>query len=236
MPAYTESDLKYFRDRKAFTDKHEFTNPWFTIDNWPLFAGIVNISRFLAIYELIKKVIHLPGHFCELGCWNGTNLVFMAKILQILRPKDYTRIIGFDWFEGLENAQGKKDVKIDTKEAYNYGGNIELLKEIISLYDLEDSVRIVNGNILDTLPTFLEDWKDTRFSFIYFDADLYEPTKFGIELLWPKLLDGGIMVFDEYNDLDFPGETAAIHEVLGENVELLSVPYTRQPTAYLVKE
>ncbi len=236
MPAYTESDLKYFRDRKDLFNKHQFTNPWFPVDNWPLFAGTVNMARFLSIYELMKKVIDLPGHFCELGCWNGTNLVFMAKVLQILRPKDYTRVIGFDWFEGLENAQGKNDVKVDTKEAYNYRGDVGLLKDILWLYDLQDSVRIINGNILDTLPAFLEEWQDLRFSFIYFDADLYEPTKLGIELLWPKLLNGGIMVFDEYNDLDFPGETAAVHEVLGENVKLLSILFTRQPTAYLVKQ
>ena len=235
MPAYTESDLRYFREREELLKRYPSPNLWFPIDNWPLFAGVMNIARFLSIYELIKKVIYLPGHLCELGCWNGTNLVFMAKVFQILRSKDYTKVFGFDSFEGLEEFGGA-DISVDTKTDYNYGGDLLRLRDILKLYSLDDSVNIINGDILKTLPEFLEEKKDIRFSFIYFDADLYAPTKLGIELLWPKLLSGGIMVFDEYNDVDFPGETTAVHEVLGESVELFSVPNTRQPTAYLVKE
>ena len=41
--------------------------------------------------------------------------------------------------------------------------------------------------------------------------------------------------FDEYNHENWSGETSAVHEVLGEDIVIHSVPFTRQPTAYIVK-
>ena len=81
----------------------------------------------------------------------------------------------------------------------------------------------------------LDERKDVRFSFVYLDTDLYPSIRCGIELLYPKLLKGGIMVFDEYNIAEWPGETSAVHDALGADVALRTVPMTRQPTAYLVK-
>jgi SAM-dependent methyltransferase len=235
MRKFGTEDQRYFENRRQFAEKYHDVRLWFVADNWPLFAGRVNIGRFLAIYDLVKKVSDLPGHFCELGCWNGTNLVYLAKIIAILRPHGCTEVIGFDSFRGLGNFDGEKDPSGHENRIYSYRGNVELLQDVLRLYGLEESVQIVEGNILETLPAFLQNRKDIRFAFVYLDADLYAPTRAAVELLYPRLLKGGIMVCDEYNTEDWPGETRAIHEVLGEDVQVLSVPFARQPTAYIIK-
>lgn len=237
MGKFSHKDTLYFEKRKLFADKYHDLAPLFIADNWPLFAGVVNIGRFLAIYDLVKRVVNLPGHFCELGCYNGTNLAYLAKIVNILMPDSYTEIIGFDSFEGLKTFSNEKDPLINrTKIENSYKGNVELLEDIIRLYELDESVRLVKGDVQETVATFLQERKDIRFSFIYFDLDLYPPTKIAIELLYPHLLKGGIMVFDEYNVENWPGETSAVHDALGNNVQIYRVPFTRQPTAYIVKE
>ena len=213
--------------------KYDDAELWFIADNWPLFAGSVNIARFLATYELAKKAIDLPGHFCELGCWNGTNLLFLAKIVSILKPQALTEVIGFDSFQGLETFDRSKDSS--NKTTGRYKGNVDLLEDALKLHKLNDFVHLIKGDVEDTLPRFVEERRDIRFSFIYVDLDLYKPVKKTIELLYDKLLTGGIMVFDEYNTPDWPGETSAVHDVLGNNVKLRSVPNTRQPTAYIIK-
>jgi predicted O-methyltransferase YrrM len=106
---------------------------------------------------------------------------------------------------------------------------------MLRLHELDEFTHLVKGQVQETLADFLAQRKDIRFSLIYLDMDLYEPTKLAIELLYPKLVRGGLMVFDEYNTSQWPGETSAVHEVLGEQVELKAVPRTRQPRAYLVK-
>jgi Macrocin-O-methyltransferase (TylF) len=224
-------DQNYFRNRAAFAERYSDADFWFIADNWPLFAGDVNITRFLAIYEIIKKICHLPGHFCELGCWNGTNLLFIAKVLKILAPRDLTRVYGFDSFEGLTRFDEAKDSGAVARE---YKGNVQLLEDAIRLHELE-SIELIRGNIEETVPAFLHQQKDVRFSFIYVDVDLYGPTKVALDTLYPKLLDGGILALDEYNTEHWPGETTGVHEVLGDDVHLIKVPHTRQPTAYLVK-
>lgn len=232
---FKTEDQAYLEERARFAEKHGLENLWFAADHWPLFGGMTNISRRLAIYELVKKVIDLPGHFCELGCWYGTNLVYLAKLVQLLRPQGYVEVIGFDSFEGLQNFDGQKDSSPAGWEG-KYKGNPELLEDVLRLYKLEDGVQLVKGRIEETLPRFLEQRKDVRFSFIYLDVDLYSPTRTGIDLLYPRLLKGGVMVFDEYNVPHWTGETSAVHELLGDNVRIHSLPFTRQPTAYIIKE
>ena len=235
MRKFSIEDQTYFKNREWFASRYEDAKLWFVADNWPLFAGLVNIARFLAIYDLVRKVIDLPGHFCELGCWNGTNLVYLAKIVSILKPQSYTESIGFYSFKGLKTFDTEKDAPARGAED-KYKGNVELLEDVLLLYDLHEFVRLVKGNIEETLPSFLQERKDIRFSFVYMDADLYPPTKVGIELLYPRLLRGGIMVFDQFNIEDWPGETSAVHDVLGSAVPIHGVPFTRQPTAYIIKQ
>lgn len=234
MRKFATEDQNYFKNRECLADKYRDTKLWFVADNWPLFSGRVNIARFLSIYDLVKRVIDLPGHFCELGCWNGTNLVFLAKLVSILKPHGCTEVFGFDSFRGLRSIDGEKDTTRSVAEG-KYKGNIDLLEDALRLYQLEAFVRLVKGNIEETVPFFLQERKDVRFAFIYMDVDLYSPTKVGIELLYPRLVKGGIMVFDQYNIENWPGEASAVHDVLGNDVPIYSVPFTRQPTAYIIK-
>lgn len=235
MPAKFDTvDKTYFADRKSFAKDYSDADFWFIADNWPLLAGEVNIARFLAIYELAKKVVHLPGHFAEFGCWNGTNLLFMAKVLSILRPRELNKIFGFDSFEGLTTFDDAKDT--DRKTQGKYKGNLQLLQDALKLHGFQDSVQLIKGNIDETVPAFVQEKKDLRFSLIYVDVDLYSPTKTILQYLYPKLLSGGIMVFDEYNTEAWSGETSAVHDVLGDDVVIQKVPFTRQPTAYITKK
>lgn len=234
LKKFSAEDAAYFERRSRFMEKYGDAGFSFLADNWPMMAGTVNIARSFAIYELVKRVSELPGHFCELGCWNGTNLIFLAKLVQLLKPRTNTEVFGFDAFAGLQVFDEKDGAATRTGRG-KYKGNPELLRDALVWHGLEDTVRVVAGNIEQTLPAFLQERKDVRFSFVYLDTDLYPSIRCGIELLYPKLLKGGIMVFDEYNFADWPGETSAVHDVLGENVTIHAVPLTRQPTAYIVK-
>jgi hypothetical protein len=56
--------------------------------------------------------------------------------------------------------------------------------------------------------------------------------------MWTRLTPGGLMVFDEWNSDDFPGEGTAVNEFLDEirpKFEFVSPPQTRQPSLALRK-
>ncbi len=233
MSKFQSIDADYFKERKIFGEKHKDMDFWHIADNWPLFSGYVNMGRSLAIYELLKQVINISGHLIELGTWNGANLMYMSKIIHLLSPHSLTEIYGFDSFEGLKQFSEKDGDQ--NKSGGLYKGNEEILREMIRFYQFENFVHLVKGNIENTLPKFLEERPDIMFKFVYIDVDLYSSTKISIELLLERLHRGGIMVFDEYNMKEWPGETLAVRELIADRYTLQTINFTRQPTAYFVK-
>ena len=58
---------------------------WSVIDHFGLFVGVQTLASRLATYELLKETLNVPGNIIEFGVWNGSNLLFMAKVLSLLR-------------------------------------------------------------------------------------------------------------------------------------------------------
>ena len=66
------------------------------------------------------------------------------------------------------------------------------------------------------------------------DTDIYEPAKTILEHLAPKVVPGGIIIFDDYGV--FVGETQLADEYcVKHGYKLISFPYTKVPS-YLIKE
>ena len=42
--------------------------------------------------------------------------------------------------------------------------------------------------------------------------DLYEPTRAGLEIVWPKVVSGGVMIFHDYDNNCFPGVKVAVDD------------------------
>jgi len=49
-------------------------------------------------------------------------------------------------------------------------------------------------------------------SLLFLDFDLCEPTKAALNALFPRIVKGGIVAFDELNCAEFPGEKRALLE------------------------
>lgn len=59
---------------------------------------------------------------------------------------------------------------------------------------------------------------------LHLDLDIYKPTKDVINMIKGRIPKGGIIIFDEINHEDYPGETIAVIETLGiNNLELQRV-------------
>ena len=76
-------------------------------------------------------------------------------------------------------------------------------------------IHLVKGDICSTLPSYLEKNPSSIISLLHLDLDLYAPTKVVLENALERMPKGAIVVFDELNHSDYPGETMAVMEVLG---------------------
>src|SRR5262249_28589713 len=139
-------------------------------------------------------------------------------------PVNHTRkIIGFDTFEGFPSLNDK-DV-IGNSDHLSVGGlNAGAFADIqqgVALYDVNrplnhiPKIELVKGDITHTMPAYVKANPHLVVALLYLDVDLYEPTKMALECLVERMPRGAVIVFDELNTKLFPGETLAVHEVLG---------------------
>jgi len=225
----------YLENRKIFANKFGQRDLFEVIDQWPLYCGVQNLARVLYIYDIFKEIESVPGDLAEFGSWKGSNVVLLAKLLSIYSKINSKRVHCFEGFEGLTtfHAEDGNQEGLHGK----YQGNYDALLDIIKLYELEDKLIIHKGLIQDTVPEFIKKEPATVFSFLYFDADLYEPAKIMLDNFADKLSVGGVMLFDEWNFPEWPGETKAVSEFLEKHSNYVQIQpsTTRQPSLILKK-
>ena len=233
---FQSTDRPYLEARRKLSEDWGPRELWSVADHWPLYCGIGNLGRFMAIADLLRATLDTPGHVAEFGSWRGANLLFMAKLLRLFDPHGSKVVHCFDSFEGLTTFTSKDGSAAAQQNAY--AGNLGELQEMIRLYELQDEVVIHRGLIQDTLPAALAHDAALTFSFVYCDTDLYEPTKVVLGGLHDRLAKGGLFVFDQWNDARWPGEGLAANEFMREHsdhYEPIGVRCARQPTLALKK-
>ena len=235
---FYSDDQAYLSKRKQVSEQLGIPDLWEIIDQFSLYAGIQTLGKCLAVYEILKKSLDVPGHIIEFGCWHGANLMFMAKVLQLLQPNTYKYVYGFDSFEGLLTFTDRDP---GTSKLYGkYKGDEAKLRALIEFFKMEEWVYIIKGDALETIPDFKEEFPHLMFSLAYIDFDLYEPCRFALEYVAPRLSSGGIIVFDEALTNLWPGEGQALVEFLSKSkfgeFTMHNIAFARQPTVYLIKQ
>lgn len=201
-----------------------------TIEDFPRFSGHMSIGRYLTLYELYKKTSGISGHIAEVGTYKGTSLLWFTKLVQLFEPNSLTQVHGFDWFKGT--GEDSVELKIE-KGSYSYE-YVDLLK-VIKYQGLENNCFVHKLNVVTELEEFF--YKNSHFYFkcIFLDAGFYDVVKKSIEILWPRLNKGGILILDQFGHELSPGESMAVKELLpDEKIETLNNSW--MPTAYIIKK
>jgi hypothetical protein len=109
------------------------------------------------------------------------------------------------------------------------------LKEILENIGFKnDSYQLVVGNVLDTMQEFLNKNPGFRASIINFDLDLEKPTEHALDLLWSRVVKGGVLIFDEYGIHKWTESNAVDRFIEKHSLTLLRTPWFA-PSAYVIK-
>lgn len=193
--------------------------------NLGLYIERMHLSRILLMHDLYRRIIKVPGVVLELGVRWGQNMALVSAFRGMYEPYNYTRrIIGFDSFSGFPSiAPQDRAVRGDINSG-DYGvaaGWQQSLENILQHHEALSPLphirkfELVAGDASETFPAYLAAHPELLVSLAYFDFDIYQPTKDCLQSLLPRLPKGALVVFDELNCPDFPGETLAVQEVLG---------------------
>jgi len=194
------------------------------LENFPKYVRRQNLTRFLALYEIYKRILPIKGSIVECGVFRGFGTMTWAKLSAILEPVNLMRrIYGFDSFSGFPSLSEVDKVGmaagIKTGDLY---ANSE--GEILELAAINDSTRflghvpkvsLIKGDATVTIPRFIEETPHLLVSLLFMDFDLYEPTKVALEHIIPRMPKGAILAFDELDNPLWPGETLAMLEKCG---------------------
>jgi hypothetical protein len=205
------------------------------LQNFSKYVPTQDLRKFICRYELFKKILEVHGSIIECGVLYGGGLMTWAQLSEILEPLNHLRnIIGFDTFTGFVSicekdktgtaVQGKKgglaiDVYEDLLESIKLYNRNRFLKHI-------EKVKLVKGDIGETLPQYLEGNPHLVVSLLYLDFDIFEPTVIALRYLKPRIPKGGIIAFDELNHEVWPGETIAVMQEIGiPNLKVERFPF-----------
>ncbi|MES2777492.1 MAG: crotonobetainyl-CoA--carnitine CoA-transferase [Bacteroidota bacterium] len=195
------------------------------MNNISLFIDRRNLSRILFINELYQKILPLHGNIIEFGTRYGTNLSLFTSLRGIFEPFNHNRkVIAFDTFSGFpEVSEEDKNNKFSWQSGdYSVPELYEdYLEQVLTVHEQLAPLpgikkfELVKGDATATIHEYLASRQETIIALAYFDFDLYSPTKTCLEAIVPYLTKGAVIGFDEINVAEWPGETAALREVLG---------------------
>jgi hypothetical protein len=213
-----------------------FNNTFEYENNFYLSCQTSRIGKLLAHYELYKQVENLPGAIVECGVFKGTSLSRFAIFRDLLGSAYSKKIIGFDMFGPFPETNFVADIEPRKKFVETAGGesiSTEQLMSVLENKGVDKNVELIAGNILDTVPAYVEQHPELKISLLNLDTDIYEPAVTILEQLFPKIVTGGILIIDDYSV--FPGETKAVDDYFHNmGVTIQKFPFCSTP-CYVVK-
>ena len=228
-------EIDYLEKLDEYFEKSIGTNVE-KLQNFTKYVPRVDLTNFLAKYELFKKTLDVPGSIIECGVLFGGGLMAFAQLSAIFEHTNFMRkIIGFDTFSGF--PQLSKYDKSSSEFAHKGGFGInsyEDLQKCIKLYDENrflnhiPKVELVKGDAVKTIPQFIKKNPAVVVSLLYIDFLLYEPTKIALEYFVPRMPKGAIIAFNLINDtMHWQGTTRALLDSIGiQKLELKKFQFT----------
>lgn len=154
-----------------------------------------------ALTQLIKLAKQTPtGAFVEIGVYKGGSAWHLSNLAQQQNRNIYL----YDTFEGIPY----KD-KIDHHKIGDFNDT--------SYENVQSSIpyaKVIKG----IFPESAIEMEPV--AFVHFDCDQYQSIIDSVNYILPKMVSGGIMLFDDYNWLE--GATKAVNEIFDKET-LISV-------------
>lgn len=184
-------------------------------------------QRHYTLNQLLHHTSLDGGAVVELGCWRGLSAYQIAS--QIREAGSAARFHLFDSFQGLSELS---DHDVPPPE------QVQLREQFAaSLVDVQHNLR--EFDFIDYhqgwIPDRFSDVEGQTFSFVHVDVDLYQPTYDSCQFFYPRLAPYGIMVFDDYGSMQFPGAKEAVDQYLRQcdSPFLVTLPSGQ---AFLIKQ
>lgn len=196
----------------------------------PAYESLVRIFYFKDLYDRIRNV---NGGIVECGVAYGGSLAILGALAK--QEGRERRIYGLDSFEGFPEptAEDKSEYRIIIKGEYG-DATEEKIKKLFQVLELPEPT-LIKGFLEETAKSFKN--QVDKIAFLHIDTDLYSAYKVTLKELFDKVAQGGIVLFDEYDEPTFPGATKAVNEFFANiNYQLQKFKFIDTYKYYVIKK
>lgn len=168
---------------------------------------LVTQDRCFMVYQFAKHALNLPGDMAEVGVYRGGTARLIAKVC----PKK--KLYLFDTFAGMPQV----NQSIDFVKTGDFADTS--LEGVKAFLEGNANVEFRQG----FFPKTAAGLENKKFSFVHSDVDIYQSVKDCLEFFYPRLVAGGVMLFDDYEFKECEGVKKAIDEFLADKPEKVLV-------------
>jgi hypothetical protein len=173
---------------------------------------LTSMERRWALTQAVNYIVRrqIPGAFVEAGVWRGGSAFVAARMLQELGETDREMWL-YDTFEGMsapteEDVAAQTGAKAEVKFTATQTGedsadwcraSLEDVRNTMSLSKYPaDKLKYIVGKVEDTLA--VPNQYPEQIALLRLDTDWYDSTRAEMEILFPRLVPGGVLIVDDY--------------------------------------
>jgi O-methyltransferase len=167
--------------------------------------SLVSPDRCYVLYQLARQAMHLPGSWYEAGVYKGGTAALLAK-LKAVHHKTELPLRLFDTFGGMPATQPGVDLHQEGDfHDTSVDDVIRLLQRVAGPCGVVDFRK-------GLIPQTFAGLENDSVSLAHIDVDIYDSVMACCRFIWPRLVRGGFMIFDDYGFPSCPGARRAVDE------------------------
>ena len=189
-------------------------------------TSVVSPDRVYVLYTLALQALNLPGHWYECGVYKGGTAGMLAKLLHNKQPSSVRELHLFDTFEGMPETDVEHDLHLQGDFADTSLEAVQ--KHVTSNLNDASFIKFHKGYIPETFANL----EQHEIALAHIDVDIYKAIHDSCDFIYPRLQNGGFMVFDDYGFGSCPGARTAVDEFFADKPEQPLVLPTGQAVVF----
>jgi O-methyltransferase len=199
--------------------------PWLLPEFQSLYGEIsrktlLNAERAWMVYSLAQQALSVEGDFLEAGVYRGGTALLLRRILD--RRPGPRRLHLFDTFAGMPQTDPSRD-------RHRHHDFRDTSVEAASGFVGREDKNLYHQGLI---PETFNGIEESRFVFSHIDVDIYRSVRDCCIFVYPRTVNGGIILFDDYGFPSCPGARQAVDEFFADKPEFPIILRTGQAVIF----
>lgn len=167
--------------------------------------ALSDVAKLNYIWRMVGEACKLrKGVFLEIGLWRSGSVCMIAKKVEVENNSG-------DVYLCYTSADIAK--YSDKDDYYNGGEHADI--DVSTVEEMFDEMNLKNVKIIRFSPpeNACEELTGKEIAFAHIDVDVYMSARFIIDYIWPMIMPGGIVVFDDYGAYNIKDQKKYVDEM-----------------------